>query len=65
MDRNRKYYICHLLTQFDVFFMVLAMSEIKVLYCAITGCTSPKTVHPAAEMCTLGAGCTLNFGHCT
>ena len=70
------------------------MSEIKLLFCALTGCTSPKTVHPeiapctlpiysnnnsknvhtpgahlgkivhpAVEMCALGAGCTLNFGH--
>ena len=27
-----------------------------------SGCTPPKTVHLATEMCTLGAGCTLNFG---
>ena len=31
---------------------------------AHTGCTPPKIVHPAVEMCTPGAGCTLNFGHC-
>ena len=31
---------------------------------AHTGCTPPKIVHPAMEMCTPGAGCTLNFGHC-
>ena len=23
-----------------------------------------KTMHPAANMCTKGAGCTLNFEHC-
>ena len=23
-----------------------------------------KSMHPAAKMCTQGAGCTLNFGHC-
>ena len=26
-------------------------------------CTHSKIVHPAVEMCTPGAGCTLNFGH--
>ena len=30
---------------------------------AHTGCTPPKIMHPAVEMCTPGAGCTLNFGH--
>ena len=72
------------------------MSEIKLLFCALAGCTShktvhpeiapctlptysnnkwlkkraqsgckpPKIVHPATIMCTPGAGCTLNFGHC-
>ena len=30
---------------------------------AHTGCTPPKIVHPAVEMCTPGAGCTLNFVH--
>ena len=30
---------------------------------AHTGCTPLKMVHPAVEMCTSGAGCTLNFGH--
>ena len=30
---------------------------------AHSGCTPQKTVHPAAEMCTPGAGCTLNFGY--
>ena len=30
---------------------------------AHTGCTPPKIVHPAMEMYTPGAGCTLNFGH--
>ena len=76
--------------------IVYAVSEIKLLFCALTGCTShitvhpgiapctlpiysnnkwlkkrahtectpPKIVHPAVEMCTPGAGCTLNFGHC-
>ena len=23
-----------------------------------------KSMHPAAKMCTQGAGCTLNFEHC-
>ena len=23
-----------------------------------------KSMHPAAKMCTQGAGCTLNFQHC-
>ena len=23
-----------------------------------------KSMHPAAEMCTKGAGCSLNFEHC-
>ena len=23
-----------------------------------------EIVHPAVKMCTPGAGCTLNFGHC-
>ena len=32
---------------------------------AHTGYTPPKIVHPAVEVCTPGAGCTLNFGHCT
>ena len=32
--------------------------------CPHAGCTPPKIVHPAAEMCTPGAGCTPNFGHC-
>ena len=27
-------------------------------------CTGFKCVHPAAKMCTPGAGCTLNFEHC-
>ena len=49
------------------------MSEIKVIFGAPTGCTSPKTVrpgispksvHPAVKMCAPGAGCTLNFRHC-
>ena len=31
---------------------------------AHSGCTPPKIVHPAAEMGSPGAGCTLNFGHC-
>ena len=75
---------------------ILTVSEIKLLLCALTGCTSPKSVHPengpctlpiysntkwlkkrahtgctppkivhpAVKMCTPGAGCTLNFGHC-
>ena len=30
---------------------------------AHTGCTPAKIVHPAVEICTPGAGCTLNFGH--
>ena len=33
--------------------------------CAHTGRTRPKIVRPAAEMCTPGAECTLNFEHCT
>ena len=72
------------------------VSEIKLLFCALAGCTSHKTVHPeislrtlpicsnskwlkkrahtrctplrimhpAVEMCTPGAGCTLTFAHC-
>ena len=32
--------------------------------CAHSGCTSLKIVHPALKMCTPGAGCMLNFGHC-
>ena len=28
------------------------------------GCTPPKIVHPAVEMCTPGAECILNFGQC-
>ena len=28
-----------------------------------TGCTAFKIMHPAAELCTPGAGCTLNFQH--
>ena len=31
---------------------------------AHTGCTAFKPMHPAAELCTPGAGCTLNFEHC-
>ena len=31
---------------------------------AHTGCTGENSVHPAAKICTLGAGCTLNFEHC-
>ena len=30
----------------------LAVSEIKLLFCALTGCTSPKTVHPEIGPCT-------------
>ena len=30
---------------------------------AHSGCTPSEIVHPTAEMCTPGAGCTLNFGH--
>ena len=29
------------------------MSEIKLLFCALTGCTSQKTVHPEISPCTL------------
>ena len=29
------------------------MSEIKLIFCALTGCTSPKTVHPENGPCTL------------
>ena len=32
--------------------------------CARSGCTSLKIVHLALKMCTPGAGCMLNFGHC-
>ena len=32
-------------------------------YHAHTGFTGLKYVHPAAKMCTQGAGCTLNFEH--
>ena len=32
--------------------------------CAQSECTSLKIVHPALKMCTPGAGCMLNFGHC-
>ena len=28
------------------------MSEIKLLFCALTGCTSPKTVHTEIGPCT-------------
>ena len=31
----------------------VSVSEIKVLFCAFTGCTSPKTVHPEIFACTL------------
>ena len=31
---------------------------------AHTGCTPPKIVHPAVNMCAPDAGYTLNFGHC-
>ena len=73
----------------------MSVSEINLLFCALAGCTSHKTVHPeiapctlpiysnnkwlkkransgwtppkimhlAVEMCTPGAGCTLNFRH--
>ena len=29
-----------------------------------TGAHVLKYVHPAAKMCTEGAGCTLNYEHC-
>ena len=29
------------------------MSEIKLLFCVHTGCTSPKTVHPEIALCSL------------
>ena len=32
--------------------------------CAHSGCTSLKIVQMALKMCTPGAGCMLNFGHC-
>ena len=28
------------------------------------GAQGLKSMHPAAKMCTPGAGCTLNFEHC-
>ena len=28
------------------------------------GAQGIKSMHPAAKMCTQGAGCTLNFEHC-
>ena len=31
----------------------LSVSEIKLLFCALTGCTSHKTVHPEIAPCTL------------
>ena len=30
----------------------------------VLGAHVSKPVHPAVEMCTRGAGCTLNFEHC-
>ena len=30
-----------------------AVSEIKLLFCALAGCTSHKTVHPEIAPCTL------------
>ena len=30
-----------------------AVPEIKLLFCALTGCTSHKTVHPETALCTL------------
>ena len=30
-----------------------AVSEIKLLFCALAGCTSHKTVHPEIASCTL------------
>ena len=30
-----------------------SVSEIKLLSCALAGCTSPKTVHPEIAPCTL------------
>ena len=30
----------------------VSMSEINLLFCALTGCTSPKTVHPDNSPCT-------------
>ena len=35
----------------DVF--LIPVSEIKLLFCALTGCTSHKTVHPEISPCTL------------
>ena len=29
------------------------VSEIKVIFCALTGCTSPKSVHPGFSPCSL------------
>ena len=30
----------------------------------LPGAQVRKSVHPASKLCTPGAGCTLNFGHC-
>ena len=34
-------------------YVSLSVSEIKLLYCALAGCTSHKTVHPEIAPCTL------------
>ena len=37
----------------QMWFPIQSVSEIKVLFCAPTGCTPPKTVHPGISPCTL------------
>ena len=41
------------------YYVVMILSKKR----AHSECTPPKIVHPAAEICAPGAGCTLNFGH--
>ena len=36
----------------------------KLKKCAHIGRTVPKMVCPMTELCTPGAGCTVNFEHC-
>ena len=38
---------------FGQYMYSLTVSEIKLLFCALAGCTSHKTVHPEIYLCTL------------
>ena len=44
--------VYHIQELFSIFHNI-AVSEIKLLFCALAGCTSHKTVHPEIAPCTL------------